>query len=108
MKRIMIAAAAMAAPFAVGGAAMADPGDRWKERWEIRAECDRELAEAGGRREFYKELRECNKELAKFRSEQRKEALESWRDRDKEWRERQRDYSERYYGRDDDRDYGDD
>lgn len=104
MKRMIIAAAAMAAPFALGGAAMADPGDKWNEQWKIRAECDEKLAEADSAREFRKEAAECNKKLAKWNSEQRKEALKSWREAEKQWRERNRGFDGRYYDWDDDDD----
>ena len=89
MKRIVFAAAAagLMVPFALGGAAMADPGDHWREQWKIRAECDKKLAEADSRREFYKELRECNKKLADWRGKQREEAIKAWREREKKWLE---------------------
>ena len=102
MRRIMLAAAAATAAFALGGTAKADPGDQWKKQWEKRAECDKKLAEAKSPRDFYKKAAECNRELAKLDYEQRKEALKSWREGEKKWRERQRDYYEPYYRWDDD------
>jgi transposase len=90
MKRIVFAAAAagLIAPFLAGGAALADPGDQWREQFKIRAECDKKLDEAKSRREFYKELRECNKKLAEWDSKQREEAFKAWQEREKKWRER--------------------
>ena len=104
MKRIILAAvaAALAAPFAIGGAAMADPGDKWEKQWEKRAECDRKLARAKSPRDFYKKAAECNRELAKLNREQRKDALKAWREAEKDWRKRQRDYAGPYYEWDDD------
>ena len=105
MKLILIAAAGLAAPFALGGAALADSGadprDRYKKQWEKRAKCERKLAEAKSPRDFYKKAAECNRELAKLNHEQRKEAAKVWREAEKKWRERQRDYAERYYDWDD-------
>jgi hypothetical protein len=99
MKRIIIAAAAagLAAPFAFGGAAVADPGDHWKKQWEIRAECDKKLAKAKSAREFRKETAECNKKLAEWSFKQREEGAKAWRKAEKKWRERQREYAGRYY-----------
>lgn len=102
MKRIMLAAAAAIAPFAVGGAAIADPGDHWREQWKIRAECDKKLAEAKGPREFRKEAAECNKKLAEWSGKQREEALKAWREAEKKWRERWRGDDGGYYDWDDD------
>ena len=105
MKRIVIAAAAaaLAAPLGLGGAAFADPGDQWKKQWEKRAECDRKLAEAKSLRDFHRQAAECNRELAKLDREQRREAAKSWREAEKKWRERQRDFWEDspYYDWDD-------
>lgn len=103
MKRTLIAAAVagLMAPFAVSGAAVADPGDHWKKQWEKRADCDKKLYEAKSRRDFYKAAAECNRELAKLDREQRKEAAKSWREAEKKWRERQRDYYGSYYDWDD-------
>ncbi len=101
MRRIVIAAAAGLAPFAIGGAAAADPGDYGKKQWEKRADCDKKLAEAKGPREFYKKAAECNRELAKLDAEQRKEALKSWREAEKKWRERYREDRGAYYDWDD-------
>ena len=98
---MMLAAAAAILPFGIGGAAMADPGDGWREQWKIRAECDEKLAKADSRREFYKEAAECNKKLAKWDREQRKEAAKSWREAEKKWHERRREQIERYYDWDD-------
>jgi hypothetical protein len=78
MKRILIAAAALAAPFASGGAAMADPGDHSKKQWEKRAKCEKKLYEAKSPRDFHQKLAECNRELAKLGWEQRKEAAKHW------------------------------
>ena len=103
MKRIMLAAAAgLAAPFAIGGAAMADPGDYAKKQWEKRADCEKKLYEAKSPREFTKQAAECNRELAKLNTEQRKETAKAWREAEKKWRERQREYYEPYYRWDDD------
>ena len=90
MKRILFAAAAagLMAPFANGGAAVANPGDEWHKQFEIRAECDKKLAEADSRREFHKELRECRKKLAEWDAKQREEAFKAWHEREKKWRER--------------------
>lgn len=104
IKRIVIAAAGLAAPFALGGAALADPGDYAKKQWEKRADCDKKLAEADSPREFYKQAAECNRELAKLNREQRREAAKAWREAEKKWRERQRDYAGDYYKWDDDDD----
>ena len=102
MKRIMLAAAAFAAPFAIGGAALADPGDHAEKQWEKRAECERKLAEAKSPRDFYKKADECNRELAKLSFEQRKDAAKAWREAEKKWRERRRgDDDDRYYDWDD-------
>lgn len=103
MKHLMIAAAAVAmtAPFALGGAALADPGDHWKKQWEKRADCDKKLYEANSPRDFYKTAEECNRELAKLNREQRREAAKEWREAEKKWRERQRDYYGPYYDWDD-------
>lgn len=90
MTRILLTAAAAAlAPFAIGGAAMADPGDQWKKQWEKRAECERKLYEAKSPWDFQKKAAECNRELAKLDLEQRKEAAKAWRKAEKKWRERQ-------------------
>ena len=97
MKRMMIAAAPLAAPFALGGAAAADPGDYGKKQWERRAECEKKLFEAKSPRDFYKKAAECNRELAKLNYEQRKDVLKAWRESEKKWRERQRDYAGPYY-----------
>ena len=97
MKRILLAAAAAALPFAIGGAASADPGNHWKKQWEKRADCDRKLAEAKSARDFYKKAAECNRELAKLTLEQRKEAAKAWREAEKKWRERRGDNSTPYY-----------
>ena len=86
--RIAIAAALFAAPFALGRAASANPGDEWREQFKIRAECDKKLGEAKNRREFRKELAECNKKLAEWDFKQREEALKAWRESEKTWRER--------------------
>ena len=103
MKRIALAAAAAVAPFAIGGAAMADPGDHWKKQWEKRADCDKKLYEAKSRREFYEKAAECNRELAKLNQEQRREAAKAWREAEKKWRERHREYGYYpYYNWDDD------
>lgn len=90
MSRILlaVAAAGLMAPFAIGGAAMANPGDEWRKQFEIRAECDKKLAEADSRREFHKELRECRKKLAEWNFKQREEAFKAWAEREKKWRER--------------------
>ena len=101
MKSIMLAAAAAIFPFGLGGAALADPGDKWEKQWEKRVECDRKLAEAKSPRDFYKKAAECNRELAKLSREQRKEAAKAWREAEKKWRERQREYHEPYYEWDD-------
>ena len=101
MKRILLAAAAAAAPFVLGGAAIADPGDHWKKQWEKRADCDKKLAEAKGPREFYKKAAECNRELAKLSHEQRKEAAKAWREAEKKWRERWHGDDGDYYDWDD-------
>ena len=101
MKRILLAAAVAAAPFAIGGAASADPGDQGKKQWEKRAECDRKLAEAKSPRDFYKKADECNRELAKLGQKQRKEAAKAWREAEKKWIERQREWNGRYYDWDD-------
>jgi hypothetical protein len=90
MKRILIAAAALAAP-----AAMADPGDHSKKQWEKRAKCEKKLYEAKSPRDFHQKLAECNRELAKLGWEQRKEAAKHWREAGKKWRERGRGYG--YY-----------
>ena len=104
MKAIVIAAAAagLVAPFAIGGAALADPGDKWEKQWEKRAECDEKLREAKSPREFYKKAAECNRELAKLNLEQRKDAAKAWREAEKKWRERFRDDDSPYYDWDDD------
>ncbi|MDP9423567.1 MAG: hypothetical protein M3Q19_12190 [Pseudomonadota bacterium] len=103
MKRITLAAAAMAvvAPFGLGGAAMADPGDYHKKQWEKRADCDKKLFEAKSRRDFYKTAAECNRELAKLNREQRKEVAKEWREAEKKWRERHREWRGDYYDWDD-------
>ena len=90
MKRITLAAVAagLIAPFALGGAANANPGDEWRKQYKIRAECDKKLGEAKSRREFHKELRECRKKLAEWDSKQREEAFKAWQEREKKWRER--------------------
>ena len=90
MKLIALAAAGLIAPFAIAGAASADPGDQWKKQLEKRAECDRKLAEARSPRDFYKKAEECNRELAKLDAKQRKEAAKAWREAEKKWRERWR------------------
>ena len=92
MKPILIgaAAASLTAPFAIGGAAMADPGDHWKKQWEKRADCEKKLYESKSPWEFQKQAAECNRELAKLDREQRKEAAKSWREAEKKWRERYR------------------
>jgi hypothetical protein len=103
MKRILIAAAAgLAAPFALGGAALADPGDYGKKQWEKRADCDKKLAEAKSPWEFQKKAAECNRELAKLSREQRKDAIKDWREAEKKWRERWRGDDGDYYDWDDD------
>lgn len=104
MKRIVLAAAVagLAAPVALGGAAMADPGDHWREQWKIRAECDKKLAEAKSRHEFYKEAAECDKKLAEWDAKQREEAIKAWRESEKKWRERHREWAGPYYEWDDD------
>lgn len=104
MKRMVLAAfaaAAAVAPLAIGGAALADPGDHIKKQWEKRADCDRKLAEAKSPREFYKKAAECNRELAKLDLEQRKEAAKAWREAEKKWRERYSDDDRGYYDSDD-------
>ena len=104
MKRILFtaAAAALAAPLAIGGAAQADPGDHMDKQWEKRAECDEKLTEAKSRRDFYKKAEECNRELAKLDREQRREAAKAWREAEKKWHERQRErWDGRYYDWDD-------
>lgn len=85
MKRITLAAVAVAliAPFALGGAAMADPGDEWRKQFEIRAECDKKLYEAKNRREYRKELYECRKKLAEWDRKQREEAFKAWQEYEK-------------------------
>lgn len=70
--------------------AAADPGDQWREQWKIRAACDKKLDEAKSRREFYKELGECNKKLAEWRGKQREEAAKAWAEAEKKWHERHR------------------
>ena len=102
MKRILTAAAAVTAPFALGGAALADPGDKWEKQWEKRAECERKLFEAKSPRDFHKKAAECSRELAKLDREQRKEAAKAWREAEKKWRERNRGFDGRYYDWDDD------
>ena len=105
MKRIILAAAAAALPFAIGGAAQADPGDYAKKQWEKRADCEKKLYEAKSRGDFYKTAAECNRELAKLGREQRQEALKAWRESEKKWRERHDGYDGGYYpwrGDDDD------
>ena len=99
MKRILLTAAAagLMAPFAIGGAATADPGEFGKKQWEKRADCDKKLAEAKSARDFRKTVAECNRELAKLSWEQRQEAAKAWRETEKNWSERQRDS---YYGGD--------
>jgi len=99
MKRIILAAAAagLAAPLAIGGAAAANPGDEWRKQFEIRAECEKKLAEADSRREFHKELRECEKKLAEWRYKQREEAAKARYEAEKQWLERQKKLAERYY-----------
>lgn len=105
MQRILIAAAGLVAPFALGGAAMADSGEKWNKQWKIRAECDEKLAKADSPWEFQKEAAECNKKLAEFHFKQREEAIKSWRKAEKKWRERHREYAGRpYYDWDDDDD----
>lgn len=81
----------LAAIVAASGPAAADPGDYEKKQWEKRADCDKKLAEAKNRREFYKQVAECNRELAKLDREQREEAAKEWREAEKKWRERSRD-----------------
>lgn len=90
--KLITLAAALAAPFALGGAALADPGDEWKKQWEKRAECDKKLAEAKSLRDFHHKLAECNRELAKLDREQREEVAKAWREAEKKWRERSREY----------------
>lgn len=90
MKLVLTAAAALVAPFAIGGAAMGDPGDFRKKQWEKRADCEKKLYEATDRWEFQKKAAECNRELAKLDREQRKEAAKSWHEAEKKWRERGR------------------
>ena len=75
--------AGLMAPLAIGGAAIANPGDEWRKQFEIRAECDKKLYEAKSRREFHKELRECRKKLAEWDSKQREEAFKAWQEREK-------------------------
>ena len=103
MRRItqVVAAAGLIAPFALGSAAMADPGDHWKKQWEKRADCDKKLYEAKSRRDFYKTAAECNRELAKLDREQRKEAAKAWREAEKKWRERHREWRGDWYDWDD-------
>ena len=86
MKYLILAVASLAAPFALGGAATADPGDYAKKQWEKRADCDKKLYEAKSARDFYKTAAECNRELAKLNREQRKEAAKAWREAEKKWR----------------------
>lgn len=81
-------AAGLIAPFALGGAAVANPGDEWRKQFEIRAECDKKLSEAKSRREFHKELRECRKKLAEWDSKQREEAFKAWQEYEKKRYER--------------------
>ena len=103
MKRIILAAALAAAPFAIPAAASPDPGDHAKKVWEKRADCDKKLFEAKSRRDFYRQAAECNRELAKLGREQRKEAAKAWRDAEKKWHERSRErWDGRYYDWDDD------
>ena len=102
MKTFLIAAAALAAPFAFGGAASADPGDHAKKVWEKRADCEKKLYEAKSQRDFYKKAEECNRELAKLNFEQRREAAKAWREAEKKWIEGQSKWSGRYYDWDDD------
>ena len=90
--KLITLAAGLAAPFAFGGTALADPGDQWKKQWEKRAECDKKLAEAKSAREFRHKLAECNRELAKLDRKQREEAAKAWREAEKKWRERSREY----------------
>ena len=101
MKRILLAAAVAAGPFAIGGAASADPGDYAKKQWEKRADCDKKLYEAKSRRDFHKTAEECNRELAKLSLEQRKEAAKEWREAEKKWRERHREWRGDLYDWDD-------
>lgn len=101
MKRILLAAAAGLAPFVIGGAAQADPGDHWKKQWEKRADCEKKLYEAKSPRDFHKQAAECNRELAKLDQEQRKEAVKAWREAEKKWRERWRGDDGGYYDWDD-------
>ena len=102
MKRILLAAAVAAAPFAIPAAASADPGDHAKKVWEKRFDCEKKLYEAKSPRDFYKKAAECNRELAKLDAKQRKEAAKAWREAEKKWRERQRDaWDGRYYDWDD-------
>lgn len=94
---------AVAALVATSAPAVADPGDHWEKQWDKRADCDKKLAEAKGRREFYQKVAECNRELAKLNREQRREAAKEWREAEKKWRERERDryYDDDYYDWDD-------
>lgn len=104
MTRTIVAAAAAAliAPFGLGEAALADPGDAWQNQWEKRSECEEKLFEAKSPRDFRKKAAECNRELAKLGAEQRKEAAKTWREAEKKWRERNREFDGRYYDWDDD------
>lgn len=99
MKRILLAAAAaaLAAQFAVPQVASANPGDEWRKQFEIRAECEKKLAEADSRREFHKELRECEKKLAEWRYKVREESAKARYEAEKQWLERQKKLAERYY-----------
>ena len=102
MKFILSAAAIAAIPFAIGGAASADPGDHAKKVWEKRADCEKKLYEAKNQRDFYKTAAECNRELAKLSAEQRKDAAKAWREAEKKWRERRSEWKGGYYDWDDD------
>ena len=88
IRRIALAAAVAAAPLAIGGAAIADPGDEWRKQFEIRADCDKKLAEADSRRKYREELRVCNRKLAEWSAKQREEAFKARQEAEKKWRER--------------------
>lgn len=86
--RLAAAAAAFAVPLTLGAAAHADPGDEWRKQFEIRADCDKKLAEADSRSKYREELRVCRKKMAEWRAKLVEEADKQRQEADKKWRER--------------------
>jgi hypothetical protein len=79
---MLFAGLALAAPALFAAPVSAKGPDKY---WHLRHECDRHLAQAHSRREFYHRLAECNRKLAKFRIHEQREAAKRWEKAEKKW-----------------------